>query len=177
MVIGPFRPRRSQPGRPAAESRHVERRVFVNAPPRVVWTALHDPRHLPALFPELVLGPAEPAWPAASAVRRGRARLGPLRNNATVESLEARPQTSFRFRVTGRAFAGEWRWRLESRAGGTRVVHDAVLEPGDRISSWLMRLGRASLAERVEAHLHALKVVSEAEWAADLDHRRDSRPA
>ena len=42
--------------------------------------------------------------PAAAAMRNGRARLGLLRDDATVESLEARPMRSFRVRVTGRAF-------------------------------------------------------------------------
>src|SRR5689334_9399487 len=116
MAIGPFRGERRPVPLPARESRQVERRVFVNAPPRTVWTALHDPANADLLFPELRLGPAEPTWPAAAAVRSGSARLGFLRDDALVESLEARPLTSFRLRVTGRAFTSEWRWRLESRA-------------------------------------------------------------
>ena len=178
MAIGPFRSERRRL-RPHAlgEARQVERRVFVNAPPRAVWTALHDPANLDALFPVLRLGPAERAWPAASALRRCRARLGFLRAEATGESREARPQASFRLRVTGGAFRSEWRWRLEPRAGGTRVVHDAVLEPGDRITEWLIRLGRDSLSARVETHLRALKEVAESAWAEDVDARHQSRLA
>ena len=176
MVIGPLRtPRRA--GAPRTESRQVERRVFVKAPPRAVWAALHDPAKVGVLFPELSLGPAGPAWPAAAAIRHGRARLGLLRDDATAESLEARPLTSFRLRVTGAAFTSEWRWRLEPRAGGTRVVHDAVLEPGDWIARWLIRLGRDSLSERVEVHLRALKEAAEAAWADEFESERDSRPA
>jgi Polyketide cyclase / dehydrase and lipid transport len=177
MAIRPFRSERRGGPRPLSESRRVERRVFVNAPPRAVWLALHDPSNVRALFPELTLGPAEPAWPAASAVRRGNARLGLLRDDATVESLEARPLTSFRLRVTGRAFVSDWCWSLEARAGGTRVVHDAALEPGDWIAAWLIRLGRDSVAERVETHLRALKEVAEAAWTADRQVRQGSRLA
>ena len=52
------------------------------------------------LLPELHLGPAEPAWPAAATTRSARARLGLLRETARVESLEARPESIFRVRVT-----------------------------------------------------------------------------
>ena len=69
--------------------RVVERRVFVQAPPRVVWAALHDPSASASLFPELRLGPAVPSWPAAAATRSARTRLGLLRESARVESLEA----------------------------------------------------------------------------------------
>jgi hypothetical protein len=177
MAIGPFRSERRAAPHPAGESRQVERRVFGKAPPRAVWSALHDPASVGVLFPELTLGPAEPAWPAAAAVRRGQARLGLLRDDAMVESLEARPMRSFRLRVTGRAFVSEWRWRLEPRAGGTLVVHFAALQPGDRIADWLIRLGRASLSDRVEAHLRALKEVAEASWAQDVERRTGSRLA
>src|SRR3954452_5394284 len=105
MAIGPFRSERH--ARPPRQ-RPVERRVYVKAPPRVVWAALHDASNTSVLFPELTLGPAEPAWPAAAAIRRGQARLGFLRDDAVAESLEARPLTSFRLRVTGRAFDSEW---------------------------------------------------------------------
>jgi hypothetical protein len=161
MAIRPFRGERRRLPLPSLEARKVERRVFVNASPRTVWATLHDQANADQLFPELRLGPAEPAWPAAAAVRNGSARLGLLRDDALLESLEARPLTSFRLRVTGRAFSSEWCWRLEGRSGGTRVVHDAVLEPGDRVAAWLIRLGRDSVAERVEAHLRALKEVAE----------------
>jgi hypothetical protein len=154
-AIGPLRERTLDPKR-------VERRTFVKAEPRIVWCALHDPANTNRLFPELRLGPAEPAWPAAAAVRRGRARLGLLRSDAIAESLEARPQSRFRLRVAGDTFESEWTWRFEPLAGGTRVVHDATFESTDRWASWLMRLGRESLAARVEAHLRELKACSEA---------------
>ena len=149
------RPGPSEPGR-------VERRVFVNASPRVVWSALHDPANAAVLFPQLRLDPPTPDWPAAAATRRARTRLGLLRDTAHVESLEARPQSSFRLRVTGAGFSGELRWWLEPVAGGTRVVHAATFEPHDRWAGILVRLGRESLAGRVETHLHVLKERSEA---------------
>src|SRR5262249_9697468 len=136
-----------------------------------------DPSLVEKLFPELRLGPAGPAWPAAAATRRGRARLGLLRDDAHVESLEARPMTTFRLRVTGEAFPSHWRWRLEPPAGGTRVVHDAALQPGGRWAAWLIRLGRDSVSERVEAHLRALKELSEAALGDHLVERESSRLA
>ena len=66
--------------------------MFVHATPRVVWATLHDPALTGVLFPELKLGPAAPAWPAAATTRSARARLGLLRDAARVESLEARPR-------------------------------------------------------------------------------------
>ena len=81
--------------------RVVERRVFVQAPPRVVWAVLHDPAASVSLFPELRLGPAVPSWPAAAATRSARTRLGLLRESARVESLEARPESVFRLRASG----------------------------------------------------------------------------
>ena len=140
----------------------VERRVFVQASPRVVWATLHDPAATAALFPEVSLGPAAPAWPAAATTRSGQARVGLLRDVAHVESLEARPESRFRVRVTGSGFDSEWSWRLEPVAGGTRVVHAATFEPFDRWTDILVRLGRASLASRVEAHLRVLKARAEA---------------
>lgn len=162
MAIGPIRPARLRGPFLAASPDRVRRLGFVNAPPRVVWTALHDASHAPVLFPELRLGPATPAWPAAATVRTSSARLGLLHDDALVESLEARPMRTFRLRVTGRAFDSWWTWCLEPRAGGTRVLHDATLQPGDLIAEWLIRLGRDSLTERVEAHLRALKDIAEA---------------
>ena len=135
----------------------VERRVFVQAPPRAVWAALHDPGAWSQLFPELRLGPAAPSWPAAAATRTAKTRLGLLREVARVESLEARPESAFRLRVTGSGFQSEWWWRLEPIAGGTRVIHAATFEPIDRWTDILVRLGRRSLEARVEAHLRALK--------------------
>ena len=114
------------------------------------------------LFPELRLGPAAPAWPAAATTRSARARLGLLRDAAQVESLEARPNSRFRVRVTASGFDSEWSWRLEPVAGGTKVIHAATFEPFDRWTGILVRLGRASLASRVEAHLRVLKERAEA---------------
>jgi len=129
----------------------------VNATPREVWATLHDPALTGVLFPEVRLGPAAPPWPAAATTRSANARLGLLRDAARVESLEARPESRFRVRVTGSGFDSEWSWRLEPVAGGTRVIHAATFEPFDRWTGILVRLGRASLASRVEAHLRVLK--------------------
>jgi carbon monoxide dehydrogenase subunit G len=140
----------------------VERRVFVQASPRTVWATLHDPASSVALYPELELGPAAPSWPAASTTRSARTRLGLLREDARVESLEARPDTRFRLRISGSGFDSEWSWELEAMAGGTRVVHAATFEPFDRWTGLLVRFGRASLSSRVEAHLRVLKERAEA---------------
>ena len=137
--------------------RKVERRVFVQASPRTVWFTLHDPDLSDELFPEIRLGPAAPSWPAAATTRTARTRLGLLRETAHVESLEARPESIFRLRVVGSGFESEWMWRMEPVAGGTRVVHAATLEPAERWTAILVRLGRRSLEARVEAHLRALK--------------------
>jgi carbon monoxide dehydrogenase subunit G len=145
-----------------AERGTVERRVFVHATPRIVWATLHDPAATAALFPEVELGPAAPPWPAAATTRSGSARLGLLRDSAHVESLEARPNARFRLRVTASGFDSEWSWRLEPVAGGTKVIHAATFEPFDRWTGILVRLGRASLASRVEAHLSVLKERAEA---------------
>jgi len=154
---------RAPDGRPGpSEPGLVERRVFVNAAPRTVWAALHDPGNADALFPQLELDPPTPDWPAAAATRRARTRFGLLRDTARVESLEARPQSSFRLRVIGAGFSGELRWWFEPVAGGTRVVHAATFEPHDRWAGILVRLGRESLANRVEQHLRVLKERAEA---------------
>jgi carbon monoxide dehydrogenase subunit G len=148
---------------PAAETdKAVERRVFVQASPRTVWATLHDPTATNALFPELNLGPAAPTWPAAATTRSARAQLGLLRDAARVESLEARPDARFRLRVTASGFDSQWSWRLEPVSGGTRVIHAATFEPFDRWTGILVKLGRASLASRVEAHLRVLKERAEA---------------
>jgi carbon monoxide dehydrogenase subunit G len=146
----------------AAGPGRVERRVFVYATPHVVWATLHDPAATAALFPELRLGPALPAWPAAATTRSAQAHVGLLRDEARVESLEARPDSRFRLRVTASGFDSEWSWRLEPVAGGTRVIHAATFEPFDRWTGILVRLGRASLATRVETHLRVLKERAEA---------------
>jgi carbon monoxide dehydrogenase subunit G len=146
-----------RPGDHLRVGRLVERRVFVQASPRQVWATLHDPAAMATLLPELHLGPAEPAWPAAATTRTARARVGLLRERAWVESLEARPESVFRLRAAGSGFDSEWTWRLEPVAGGTRVIHAASFEPNDRWAGILVRLGRRSLETRVEAHLRALK--------------------
>lgn len=157
-----------RPGDHLRGDRLVERRVFMQASPRTVWAVLHDPSVSAVLFPELHLGPAAPSWPAAATTRTARARLGLLRESARVESLEARPESIFRLRVTGSGFESEWSWRLEPVAGGTRVIHGATFEPADRWTEILVRLGRRSLEARVEAHLRALKERAErAEHSAD----------
>jgi hypothetical protein len=160
VAVGTNGPTRARPGR--HEPGAVERRVFVNASPRVVWATLHDPVNAAALFPQLRLDPPTPDWPAAASTRRAQTRLGLLRDAAWVESLEARPQSSFALRVTGAGFRGEFRWWFESASGGTRVVHVATFEPHDRWAGLLIRLGRESLAGRVENHLRALKERAEA---------------
>jgi carbon monoxide dehydrogenase subunit G len=146
-----------RPGDHLRSERLVERRVFVQASPRIVWATLHDPAATSVLFPELRLGPAVPSWPAAATTRTASARVGLLREAARVESLEARPESVFRMRVSATGFDSEWSWRLEPVAGGTRVIHAATFEPIDRWAGILVRLGRRSLAARVEAHLRALK--------------------
>ncbi len=140
----------------------VDRRVFVQATPRVVWTTLHDPATLAATFPEFEFGPVVPSWPAAATTLSGRARLGLLREQARAESLEARPGTLFRMLVIGSGFRSEWTWKLEAVAGGTRVLHSGLLETADRWATILVRVGRTTLADRVEAHLRALKDHAEA---------------
>ena len=150
-----------RPGDHLRASRIVERRVFMQASPRTVWAVLHDPALSSTLIPELRFGPAAPSWPAAATTRTASTRLGLLREVAHVESLEARPQSIFRLRVTGSGFESEWSWRLEPVAGGTRVIHAASFEPIDRWTDILVRLGRRSLEARVEAHLRVLKERSE----------------
>ena len=139
----------------------VERRVFIQASPRTVWRTLHDPAATAAIYPELRLDPPSPSWPAAATTRTARTRLGLLREVVRVDSLEARPEAVFRLRITGSGFQSEWDWRLEAVAGGTRVVHAATFDPIDRWTVILVRLGRATLASQVEAHLRALKERSE----------------
>ena len=84
-----------------------------------------------------------PGRPRPRPARRTH-RLGLLRDAARVESLEARPDSRFRLRVTGSGFDSEWSWRLEPVAGGTRVIHAATFEPFDRWTGILVRLGGSS---------------------------------
>jgi hypothetical protein len=141
---------------------HVERRVYVHAPPRRLWATLHDADLLGALFPELTIGPADPSWPAAGSSRAGEAHLGLLRTAVRIESLVARPLTAFRVVVVAGSFAIELGWRMDPLAGGTRVVHDGTFETTDRWAGVLVRLGRESIGGIVEAHLRALKEQAEA---------------
>ncbi len=150
----------SLPGarRPINERNSAERRIYIKASPQTVWRTLHDPENAASLFPELTLGQAESTWPAAAARRHGRARVGLLRVETTIESLEARPASRFRLRITGDEFKSEWSWRLEPAvAGGTRVIASAMFQPADRLAGFLARLGGGSLGGRIEAHLVALK--------------------
>jgi carbon monoxide dehydrogenase subunit G len=140
---------------------HVERRVYVHASPRRVWATLHDGDLVQALFAELSIGAADPSWPAAGSSRIGEAHLGLLRTDVRIESLEARPLTTFRIVVAATSFAIEWGWRMEPLAGGTRVIHDGSFETTDRWAGVLVRLGRESIGGIAEAHLRALKERSE----------------
>ena len=169
MALGLHRGRSGRIAPRAAPTR-VERRVYVRAAPRTVWATLHDDVNARALVPELDPGPTTTTWPAAAAVRLGRARLGLLREPALAESLEARPVSRFRFRLAGDGFVSEWGWTLEPLAGGTRVVHDGSLASTDRVTSLLVRVGPA-LDRRVETHLRLLKERAEAAEAAEAARR------
>ena len=146
--------------------REVERRVYVNALPRRVWTSLHAPASLSRLIPELNFRSVDPTWPAAGALRFGEAHLGLLRTAVRIESLEARPDAAFRLLVTAAEFSIEWGWRLEPTAGGTRVVHDGTFETFDRWAGLLVRLGRESVGALADEHLRALKELAEGGWGA-----------
>ena len=139
----------------------VERRVWVNASPRRVWTTLHDESALPRILAELSLRPGDPSWPAAGSARTGEVHLGLLRTGVYVESLEARPDTAFSLGVIAPEFEIGWSWRLEARAGGTRVIHDGWFETRDRWAGVLVRLGRESIGQLADAHLRALKDLAE----------------
>jgi hypothetical protein len=147
----------------------VERRVFVKAVPRTVWTTLHDPSAAISLYPELRLDAASPGWPAAGSERHGEIRLGLVRTAIRVESTEARPQSVFSLGVAGEGLSIAWRWRLEPLAGGTRVVHDGVVDVSGRWLGLLARIGRDSAGRLAEAHLRGLRDAAEArerEWRA-----------
>ncbi len=139
----------------------VERRYYLNVPPHEAWAALVSDDNAKRLYPELALGPGETGWPAAGASRLARLSVGLLREPVLLESLEARPGISFRFRVIGLDIRGELGWALEPLAGGTRVVHTAMLLPIDRWAGALTRLSRRSQGDRAEDHLRALKLIVE----------------
>ena len=158
MAIGtPLRGTRSRDdGR-----RSVERRVWVKASPRRVWTTLHDDALMRRLFAELSLRPGDPSWPAAGSARSGDIHLGLLRTGVWAESLEARPDSAFGMVVLAPEFEIRWSWRMEPLAGGTRVIHDGWFESRDRWAGVLVRLGRESIGQLAVAHLRALKELAE----------------
>ncbi len=147
---------RTNRGRAPDPSR-VERRVYVHASPRRVWATLHDEELIGSIIAELSIGTADPSWPAAGSSRPGEAHIGLLRTAVRIESLEARPESAFRFAVVAASFAIEWGWRLEPFSGGTRVIHDGTFETTDRWAGVLVRLGRESISGLAEDHLRALK--------------------
>ena len=147
---------RVEGGRPAPPHR-VERRVYVKAAPRRVWTTLHDPDGLARLYEELTFGPPAPSWPAAGSSRDGEAHLGLLRTAVTIESQEARPERTFRVVVAAAGFTIDWIWLMEPLAGGTRVIHVGTFETRDRLAGVLVRLGRESIGGLAEDHLRVLK--------------------
>ena len=145
----------------ADDRRSVERRVWVNASPRRVWTTLHDESTERRLFAELTLRAGDPSWPAAGSARQGEVHLGLLRTAVNVESLEARPDTAFGITVFAPEFEIGWSWRLEPLAGGTRVIHDGWFETSDRWAGVLVRLGRESIGQLADNHLRVLKELAE----------------
>jgi Polyketide cyclase / dehydrase and lipid transport len=146
----------------------VERRLFVDAPPDVVWAALHDPSCPTWRDVRLHLDPAGPDWPAAGARRHARFRVGPIVVGTMVESLEARPARRFRVGINGRGFSGERRWELTPAAGGTRVAGAVHLESRSRVGRVFLHLDRGGIGPRLEAELAALKLKAEA--AASRPH-------
>jgi hypothetical protein len=149
-------------GRATAEGRRrVERRVWVNATPRRVWTTLHDEALARRLLGELSLRPGDASWPAAGSTRRGEVHLGLLRTAVCVESVEARPESAFGLSVLAPEFSIGWAWRLEPLAGGTRVIHDGWFETRDRWAGVLVRLGRESIGQLADSHLRELKALAE----------------
>jgi hypothetical protein len=142
--------------------RAVERRVWVKASPRRVWTTLHDESLLRRLFGELALREGDPSWPAAGSTRTGDVHLGLLRTAVFVESMEARPDSTFSMAIVAPEFEIGWSWRLAPLAGGTRVIHDGWFENQDRWAGVLVRLGRESIGQLADTHLRALKELAEA---------------
>jgi len=138
----------------------IERRLFVDAPPEIVWRALGDPARPGG--PSLRLEAAGPDWPAAGASRPGRLPLGRLDLEAWVVSLEARPGLRLRLALRTRLLSGEWQWNLEAAHGGTRVACAASVEPAGRLGRLAAHLERRGLGDRVEADLEELKARAEA---------------
>lgn len=147
---------------PRLPRRAVERRVFVDAPPDVVWAALHDPGCPTWRGVWLYLDPAGPDWPAAGARRHARFKCGPVVVGTQLESLEARPARRFRVGISGGGISGERRWELTAAAGGTRVAGSIHLEGRSRVGRAVLRLGLGRIGPRLEAELAALKEKAEA---------------
>jgi Polyketide cyclase / dehydrase and lipid transport len=152
-----------QRGTQAADDgrRSVERRVWVKASPRRVWMTLHEEESIRQLFAELTLREGDPSWPAAGSSRTGEVHLGLLRTSVWVESMEARPDSTFSLAIVAPEFEIGWSWRLEPLAGGTRVIHDGWFETRDRWAGVLVRLGRESIGQLADTHLRALKELAE----------------
>ena len=140
----------------------IERRLFVDAPPDVVWAALHDPSCPTWRDVRLHLDPAGPDWPAAGARRHARFLVGPVVVGTMLESLEARPARRFRVGINGRGICGERRLDLTPAAGVTLVAGSVHLEGRSRVGRVLLRLDRAGIGPRLEAGLAALKQKAEA---------------
>jgi len=140
----------------------VERRLFVDASPDVVWAALHDPARPLWRDVRLYLDPAGPDWPAAGARRHACFKVGPVAIGTMLESLEARPARRFRVGIKGREFQGERLWELTPAAGGTRVAGSVLFEGRSRVGRVLLRLDRSGIGPRLEAELAALKEMAEA---------------
>ena len=162
MALGLRRRSRADDPRPSI----LERRVWVKAPPSVVWAALHDPHAARTIQRELRLGPAIGAWPGAGSIRPATLQLGLLREPASIESLEARPESRFRYRLVADDLSSEWSWSFEPLAGGTRVVHLVAVDADSallvsRWTRWLAGLGRESIGGTLEAHLRGLKHAAE----------------
>jgi hypothetical protein len=147
----------------------VERRLFVDAPPEVVFRALGDPSRPGGS--SLRLERAGPDWPAAGASRPGRLPVGRLGVEARVVSLEARPGRRLRLGVRTRTLTGEWQWSMEPAHGGTRVSCAARVEPSGRLGGLVARLERRGLGGRLEADLAELKASAEAAGGRDRGGR------
>ncbi len=147
--------------RPARPPDLLERLTYIQAPPRAVWTTLHDPAAQDTLFPELQLGSPAPSWPAAGATRPARLRLGLLAAHVRLESLEARPDARFQLILVGDGIRLQRGWYLDEVAGGTRVAATAGLTTTGRWTVLLIGLGRGSAASVIETHLRILKEMAE----------------
>jgi uncharacterized protein YndB with AHSA1/START domain len=145
-----------------SDHRHsLERRVYIARSPSDVWAALVDPPSWARIHGDIRFGAPLGAWPAAGSIRSARVRLGLLREDGAVESLEARPRQRLRYRLVAGAVTAEWSWTFEPTAGGTRAIHAVAGDVGDRVSGWLAGLGHDPLERALEAHLRMLKSIAE----------------